>query len=43
MLNFAKKKINKSKLNVEPFPYFVVNNLIPQKELEKITKILPSF
>ena len=43
MLNYAKKKINQSKLNVNPFPYFVVNNLIPKKELEKIRKILPSF
>ena len=43
MLNYAKKKINQSKLNVKPFPYFVVNNLIPKKELEKIRKILPSF
>ena len=43
MLNYVKKKINQSKLNVKPFPYFVVNNLIPKKELEKIRKILPSF
>lgn len=43
MLSYAKKKIAKSKLNVYPFPYFIVNDLIPKKELEKINKILPSF
>ena len=43
MLSYAKKKIAKSKLNVNPFPYFIVNDLIPKKELEKINKILPSF
>jgi len=43
MLNHALNKINKSKLNLKPFPYFVVDNLIPSKDLKKINKILPSF
>jgi len=43
MLKFARKKIEQSKLYNHPFPYFVVNNLIPKKELDKINKILPSF
>ena len=43
MLNYAKKQITKSKLNVYPFPYFVVNNLIPKQDLKEINKILPSF
>lgn len=43
MLEYAKNKIKKSKLNIEPFPYFVVNDLIPKKDLDKINKILPSF
>tara|TARA_Y100001970_G_C14243061_1_gene866117 strand:+ start:92 stop:883 length:792 start_codon:yes stop_codon:yes gene_type:complete len=43
MLNHALNKIKKSKLKLEPFPYFVVKNLIPPKELKKLNKILPSF
>ena len=31
MLNHALNKINKSKLNLKPFPYFVVDNLIQVK------------
>ena len=41
MLNHALNKI-KSKLKLEPFPYFVVKNLIP-KRIKKLNKILPSF
>jgi len=43
MIEYAKKKIEQSKLYNEPFPFFVVNDLIPKKELDKINKILPSF
>tara|TARA_B110000211_G_scaffold230708_1_gene290728 strand:+ start:738 stop:1529 length:792 start_codon:yes stop_codon:yes gene_type:complete len=43
MLNHAINKINKSKLHLEPFPYFVANDLIPLKELKKLNKVLPSF
>ena len=43
MLEYAKNKIKKSKLNIEPFPYFVVKDLIPKKDLDKINRILPSF
>ena len=42
MLDYVKKKIKQSKLYSEPFPFFVVYDLIP-KELDKINKILPSF
>ena len=43
MLDYAKKKIKQSKLYSKPFPFFVVYDLIPKKELDKINKILPSF
>ena len=43
MINFTKNKILKSKLYNEPFPYFVVNNLIPKPKLDKLNKVLPSF
>lgn len=43
MLDYVKKKIKQSKLYSEPFPFFVVYDLIPKKELDKINKILPSF
>jgi hypothetical protein len=43
MIEHAKKKIKQSKLYNEPFPFFVVNDLIPKKELNKINRILPSF
>ena len=43
MISYSKRKIAESKLNLNPFPYFVVKNLIPNKELNKINKILPSF
>ena len=43
MISYSKKKILQSKLNLSPFPYFVVKNLIPSKDLNKINKILPSF
>ena len=43
MISYSKKKIFQSKLNLSPFPYFVVKNLIPSKDLNKIIKILPGF
>ena len=43
MIEYAKKKIEQSKLYNEPFPFFVVNDLIPKKELDKVNRILPSF
>ena len=43
MFKYAKNKINKSKVNINPFPYFVVNNLIPSDELKKLNSVLPSF
>lgn len=43
MLDYSKKKIRNSKLNLYPFPYFIVNDLIPKKELKKIDKVLPNY
>ena len=43
MLNQARKKIKQSKLNLEPFPYFTIDNLLPKKYLKKINKILPGY
>ena len=43
MLKHAVKQIEKSKLNVKPFPYFKVDNLIPAKNLQNLNKTLPSF
>ena len=33
----------KSRLEKDPFPFFVVNNLIPKSNLKKLNKILPKF
>ena len=38
-----KKKIRNSKLNLYPFPYFIVNDLIPKKRTKKIDKVLPNY
>ena len=43
MLNHIIKQINKSKLQIKPFPYFVVKNLIPKKDLKEINKLLPNY
>ena len=43
MYNFIKKKILDAKLNIDPFPYFVVKDLIPKNKLEELNKILPNF
>ena len=39
MLNHIIKQINKSKLQIKPFPYFVVKNLIPKKDLKEIKRL----
>lgn len=43
MLNHIIKEIDKSKLQIKPFPYFVVKNLIPKKDLKEINKLLPNY
>lgn len=43
MLKYSLNQVKKSKLNFKPFPYFVVRNLIPRKNLKKLNSILPSF
>jgi hypothetical protein len=43
MYKYSIDKINKSKLILNPFPYFVVNSLIPPEKLIEINKMLPSF
>jgi hypothetical protein len=43
MLSYLKKQINNAKLHLEPYPYFVINNLLPEKKLKNLNKILPSF
>ncbi len=43
MLKYSLNQIKKSKLYLNPFPYFVVKNLIPKKNLRKLNSILPSF
>ena len=43
MFKHAVKQIEKSKLNIKPFPYFKVNNLIPAKNLQNLNKALPGF
>ncbi len=43
MLNYTLSQLRKSKLQVEPFPYFVIDNLIPKKNLDQLNKILPGF
>ena len=43
MYKSVNKKIIDAKLNIEPFPYFVVKNMIPKNKLEELNKILPNF
>ena len=43
MINFTKKQVLKSKVEINPFPYFVVKNLLPKSDLKKLNKVLPSF
>ena len=43
MYKSVNKKIIDAKLNIEPFPYFVVKNMIPKNKLEELNKILPDF
>ena len=43
MYKSVNKKIIDAKLNIEPFPYFVVKNMIPKNKLEELNKILPGF
>ena len=43
MLNTPKKKIIKSKLNLKPYPYIFIKNLLDKKSLKELNQILPSF
>ena len=43
MINFTKKQVLKSKVEINPFPYFVVKNLLPKSDLKKLNQVLPSF
>lgn len=43
MIKTVINKINKSKLNIEPFPHFVIENLIPKKQLKELNKIIPNY
>ena len=43
MLKYSLNQIKNSKLHLKPFPYFVVKDLIPQKNLKKLNEILPTF
>lgn len=36
-------KINKSRLSTDPFPHFVIKNLISKKKLSLLNKVLPNF
>ena len=40
MYKSVNKKIIDAKLNIEPFPYFVVKNMIPKNKVEELNKIL---
>ena len=43
MFNTSKKNILNSKLNLKPYPYIFIRNLIDKKSLLKLNHILPSF
>lgn len=43
LYNFVKKKIISSKIETYPYPFFLVKNLLPQKEVINLKKALPSF
>ena len=38
-----KKKIEKSKVNLKPFPHIVIKSFLPKKTLNKLNKCLPNF
>ena len=43
MFKDAKKKIENSKIYLNPFPYLFLKNFLTQKDISKINKELPSF
>tara|TARA_B100000586_G_C20093675_1_gene421322 strand:+ start:99 stop:881 length:783 start_codon:yes stop_codon:yes gene_type:complete len=43
MFEKARKKIIKSKINLDPFPYIFIRNFIDKSFLKKLNKSLPSF
>ncbi len=43
MLKTVKKKILKAKINNNPFPHMVLDNLIPIKDLRSLIKFSPNF
>ena len=43
MLNTAKNKIHKTKIESDPFPYLFIRNLISKKDLNKLNKALPNY
>ncbi len=43
MIKVLKKKIKKSKINLNPFPHFIIKDFLPKETLEKLNKSLPEF
>ena len=43
MLNAAKNKILKTRVQKDPFPYLFVRNLISEKDLYNLNKVLPNY
>ena len=43
MFEQVKEKVEKGKIQLKPFPYLFLKNLINIKELRKLNKILPSY
>ncbi len=43
MLNTAKNKILKTRVQKDPFPYLFVRNLISEKDLYNLNKVLPNY
>ena len=41
LYNFVKKKIISSKIETYPYPFFLVKNLLPQKEVINQKKLYP--
>ena len=43
MILNIKKKIEKSKIILEPFPHIIIRNLLPRTALNKLNKVLPDY
>ena len=43
MFKIAKQKIENTKIQQDPFPFLFVRNLISNKDLKRLNKVLPNY